>query len=202
MKGVAFMGNETIAALMGAIVGGVLTISGESFREARREARKSEQISHAIAGEISALLQIVEARGYLAAIRSLRALALSGTAEIFQAPIDQTYFSVIEANLQNIGMLPVELPLLIPKFLTLSKSALEDASALNAGKWTHFEASQLAIMYDGLRQVLEEAVATGREIVTLIATIYGSPHGRYPPMFKLRMLFKRRCTFGGDREPL
>ena len=99
---------------------------------------------------------------------------------LLKVHIEQTYFSVIEANLQNIGLLPAELPLLIPKFLTLSKSALEDIGAIRAGDWDGKAAAELVPMYEGLHQVIVAATTTGRQIVTLIATIYASPHGRYP----------------------
>jgi hypothetical protein len=187
-------------ALLGLIVGAVMTFAVQFCLELIRDARKAEQLSHAIAGEITALLGIVEARRYLDLIQGLRQLARQGNASFLQIHIEQTYFSVIEANLQNIGLLPVELPLLIPRFLTLSKSALEDISAVSQGRWSQMPPTELATMYDGLMQVMQAAMATGREIVTLVATIYGSPHGRYPIGLRIRMLFRRRI--GGKHFPV
>jgi hypothetical protein len=185
------MTSGSVSVLLAVVLGSALTLAAQVLLELLRDGRKSEQLSHAIAGEIYALLQIVEARNYIETVKAHHAFAAAGTGMILVIPISQTYFSVIEANLQNIGLLPAELPLLIPKFLTLSKSALEDVSALNDGKWHGKEASELAVMYDGLRQVFEAAIATGRQIVSLIATIYGSPHGRYPPGLKLRMAWRK-----------
>jgi hypothetical protein len=172
--------NAPIWTLAAVIVGGGISIGGQVILELVREGRKAEQLSHAIAGEISALLLLVDGRRYIEAIQQHHALARAGTAMLLKVHIEQTYFSVIEANLQNIGSLPAELPLLIPKFLTLSKSALEDFGAIRAGDWDGKAAAELAPMYEGLHQVIVAATTTGRQIVALVASIYASPHGRYP----------------------
>jgi hypothetical protein len=120
--------------------------------------------------------------------------ATGGRVTILKVRLEEKYFSVIEANLQHIGILPVELPLLIPKFLTLSKAAIEDVSLVNSGEWDSKTASELAELYDGLRQALEDVTATGREIISVIAIMYGSPHGRYPPGLRMRMFFRRKFS--------
>ncbi len=104
--------------------------------------------------------------------------------------VQKTFFPVIEANLQNIGLLPAELPLLITQFLSLSKAALEDASCLNSGAWDHFDPLQLARAYTDLIEVLQLAILAGRNTITLVATIYGSPHRRYPIALRVRMLLR------------
>jgi hypothetical protein len=192
------MNSATIWTLAAVIVGGAISIAGQVILELARDRRKAEQLSHAIAGEISALLLIVDGRRYIEAIQEHLALARVGTAMLLKVHIEQTYFSVIEANLQNIGLLPAELPLLIPKFLTLSKSALEDFGAMRAGDWDGKAAAELAPMYEGLHQVFVAATTTGRQIVALVATIYASPHGRYP--FPHVALVVDRIDFRGRRR--
>ncbi|GAC1497453.1 MAG: hypothetical protein NVS1B6_03130 [Steroidobacteraceae bacterium] len=177
--------------LIAVVLGSVLTLIAQVFIELLRDARKSEQLSHAIAGEISALLQIINARGYRQMVKAHLAEAAAGRATILKVRIEERYFSVIEANLQHIGMLPVELPLLVPKFLTLAKSAIEDVSFLNSREWDNKTASELATIYEVLRQVLEDVTATGQEIIAVIAVMYGSPHGRYPAGLRLRMLLRK-----------
>jgi hypothetical protein len=178
-------------ALLGVFVGGFITFAVQFLLELMRDDRKAEQLSHAIAGEISALLQIVEGRRYLEAVQAHGALAHQGTASILVIHIEETYFSVIEANLQSIGLLPVELPLLIPRFLTLSKSVLEDISAMSKGRWDQLPQNEMVAMYDGLGQVMQAALATGQEIITLVATLYGSPHGNYPLGLRMRLLGRK-----------
>jgi hypothetical protein len=51
--------KETAAALAGALVGGGLTIAANYLLEHARTADRAEQLSRAIAGEVSAVLEDV-----------------------------------------------------------------------------------------------------------------------------------------------
>lgn len=185
------MESETTAAFIGAVIGGGLTIVGNLVHESWRDARRAEQLSHAIAGEVNALIEIIEQRGYLEAIKEYAQLAHQGDAQVFKVRVTNSFFPVTEASLENIGLLPAELPILIPRFLTLAKSALEDIQALEAGHWADRDAEDFAEGYDELSEILEGAVAAGRSIVVVVASIYGSPHGRYPFGLHLRRVWWR-----------
>lgn len=60
------MGKETTAALAGAPVGRGLTIIANTVQEHARTAQRAEQMAHAIAGEVLAVLDVIGARGYVA----------------------------------------------------------------------------------------------------------------------------------------
>ena len=177
--------------LVAVVLGSVLTLVAQVLLELLRDARRSEQLSHAIAGEVSALLQIIKSRCYGEMVKAHLAEAAAGRATILKIHIEKNYFAVIEANLQHIGILPVELPLLVPKFLTLSKAAIEDVSFLNSGEWDDKTANGLAEMYSRLSQVLEAITITGTEIVSLISKMYGNPHGRYRTGLRIRMFLRK-----------
>lgn len=185
--------SSTLTALIAALVGGGVAILTGAALELLRDQRKGQQLSHAIAGEISALLEIVQKRGYSESLRQLCAQARGGNARVLKINIQRTYFPVIEANLQNIGLLPVELPLLIPRFLTLSKSVLEDFSSMHSGSMDNAYHQELSTFYDELIPVFDDAIKTGREIITVVAIMYGSPHRRYPIIVRLKMLC--RCKW-------
>jgi hypothetical protein len=104
--------------------------------------------------------------------------------------VSKAYFPVTESSLENIGMLPADLPLLIPKFLTLAKAALEDIEAIDAGYWNDRESDELAESYEELAQVLEAALTAGRNVVIVVVMIYGSPHGRFPISLQLGRLWR------------
>jgi hypothetical protein len=182
------MSSGSSSALIGVIVGGALTLAVQVILELVRDARKTRQLSHAIAGEISALLGIIASRQYVEMIAQYSQAASLGNRQILKINIQHNYFSVVEANLQHIGMLPVELPLLVPRFLILSKSALEDISTMNNGAWDAMTAPELIRVYDELGLVIQRAIKTGHEIITLIAMLYGSPHSRYPIGVRIKML--------------
>jgi hypothetical protein len=184
------MQDPTATALLAATVGGGMAILAGTVLELFKEGRKAQQLSHAVAGEVGAALEIIMKRGYVNLLTQYRDAANAGNAAIVKVSIQKTYFPVIEANLQNVGLLPVELPLLCTRFLTLSKAALEDVSNLNAGAWDHLDPPQLTQGYSELIEVLGAATKTGSEIITLVATLYGSPHGRYPLRVRLKMLLR------------
>jgi hypothetical protein len=193
------MENETTAALIGAVIGGGLTILGDLAQEMWRDSRRAEQLSHAIAGEVGAIIEVVEKRQYVENIKAYAQLAHAGQAEFMRVRVTKDYFPVTQSSLEHIGMLPAELPLLIPKFLTLANAALEDLEALAAGDWNECKVDELAESYDELAEVLEAALTAGRSLVIVVAMIYGSPHGRYPMSVQLGR-FWRWVTRCSDRK--
>jgi hypothetical protein len=152
------METETVAALIGGFVGGLLTISGNLIHEWWRDRRRSEQLAHAIAGEARALVHIIERRRYLEIIKDYAQRARQGEVIAFEGRITRNYFPVIEASLDQIGMLRGEMPLLIPEMLTLAKSVLEDMEAIQAGAWSDRDAQGYAEGYTELGDVLESAL--------------------------------------------
>jgi len=186
--------SSAIAALLGTLLGGGLTIASNLLLEHVRTASKAQQLSRAIAGEASALIMIVEARGYIAMIKGLADLARRGERRRLEIMARRDYFPTIEANLDSIGLLPADLPILVPRLLTFSKSALEDFDRLATAKEAAIAELNLARQYDKLAAVIEEAMSAARQIVTTVAAIYGSPHGRLPIGLKwrLRKAFRRQ----------
>lgn len=157
------------------------------IQEHIRTAGRAEQLAHAVAGEVSAVMGIVKARGYLEELRALANSAQFGLARIYRVTAKRNFFSTIEANLDSIGLLPAELPILVPKFLTLGKAALEDFESISSLNETNVHADELRQRYNALIGILEEAGSTGDLIVTLVATFYGSPHGRVPLASRMRL---------------
>lgn len=186
--------GEALAALMGAVIGGTLTIIGNILHERWREGRRAEQMSHAIAGEVSALIQIVRERRYVEDLKDHAEAARAGDAKIFCVRVSHDYFPVTRASIENLGMLPADLPLLVPRFLTLAKSVLEDFETLRSGQWDDMPADRLATGYSELLGVLEAALNAAEQIVAVVAVMYGSPHGRYPLGIRLIMLRHRAAA--------
>lgn len=186
--------GSAIAALVGTLLGGGLTIASNLLLEHVRNAAKAQQLAHAVAGEASALVMIVEARGYISLIKTLAELARQGERRRLEIIARRNYFPTIEANLGLIGLLPADLPILVPRLLTFSKSALEDFDRLATATDPEIAELNLALQYDQLAAVLEEAMSTARKIVVAVAAIYGSPHNRLPIRLKWRLRKALRPT--------
>jgi hypothetical protein len=166
--------GSAILALIGTLIGGGLTIATNLYLDNRRTAAKARQLSRAIAGEADAVLRIVEARRYITTIKALAELARKGDHRSLEIVARKDYFPTIEANLASIGLLPADLPSLVPRMLTFSKSALEDFERLaHTEDATTIPGANLALQYDELAAVMEEGMSTARQIITRVAAIYG-----------------------------
>jgi hypothetical protein len=186
------MNGSVWATLTVAVIGGLIAVIGQTVLEMIRDGRKAGQLSHAIAGEVSVILQLIEARKYRSAINACITATSAGNPLILKIHLHQKYFSVIEANLQSIGVLPADLPILIPRFLNIANAGIEDINALAAGGYfDHLTAPELVELYEGLDKIIVELNETGQKIIVLVATIYGSPYHRYPVRVKLGMLRHR-----------
>jgi hypothetical protein len=167
--------DEASAALMGAVIGASATLLADYFREKREIARRAEQIALAAAGEISALMEIVRRRDYIKSIQELERAAAQGEAIKFTVRITHNYFPVLEASVVELGILPDDLPSLIPRFLTFAKSALEDIQAIEGGFWDERPVNQWQSGYGELAQVLEDAMGVGTQILAAVEKLYPRP---------------------------
>jgi hypothetical protein len=167
------METETTAALIGGVIGGSLTIGGNLLHEWWRDRRGAERLARAIAGEVGALLRILNRRRYLDTIRDYAQRARDGEIFIFDGRISKNYFPVIEASLGQIGILRAELPVLVPELLTLAKSALEDFEAIEGGEWAQRDAQGYADGYEELAGILESVQSIAGRIQAEVERIYG-----------------------------
>jgi hypothetical protein len=164
--------DEAVAALIGAFIGAAGPIALSLFQEKRHDARRAQQTALAVAGEIRAVMEIVRKRDYIAGIRYVEELARGGEIVPFKVRVTHNYFPVVERSLENLGILPDGLSSLIPRFLTLAKSALEDISAIEQGVWNDRKPQEWFDGYQDLADVLESAMAAGTEIVAIVESRY------------------------------
>lgn len=166
------MESEAIAALFGAFVGAAGPIAVNLINDRVQRKRRAKQISLAVAGEVAAILEIIRRRNYLEGIRKAESDAETGNPWFIKIRITREYFPVVEAALVDLGILPDELPSLIPRFLTLAKSALEDLQALDGGHWNDRAAEDIIDGYRGLRDVFEGAMEVAAAILVIVRRLY------------------------------
>jgi hypothetical protein len=121
---------KTLVPVISAFIGGLIGIMGSyaAFLYQRRLERKS--ITAAFAAEIYALLELVEKRDYVSAIKQDIESIKSGSRMRHSIPVTQTYFNVYFKNLDKIGLLKASIASKIVLFYTNAFALLEDFKTL------------------------------------------------------------------------
>jgi len=155
----------TISMIIGSVLAIAVGFFSTLFFERRRDKRVQRALVLAFRGEISALLNIVERRGYIRDLQGvISGMKESGVVQKFFFTAKRDYFTVFETNAGSIGLLPSPMPEDVACFYTYAKSILEDMGQIEAGPddWDLNEAIE---MHKELLSVLQEAVKVGEKIV-------------------------------------
>ena len=121
---------KTLLPVISALIGGLIGIAGGyvAFIYQRRSERRS--LTAAFAAEIYALLEIVEKRDYVGAIKQEIESIKSGSRTRHSIPVTQTYFNVYFKDLDKIGLLKAPISSKIVLFYTNAFGLLEDFKTL------------------------------------------------------------------------
>jgi hypothetical protein len=169
---------ESLFPLVAVLLGGVLTIAGGYFStiliERQRLEREQKNLAFAFRGEISAILQLIQDRDYLARFADIIA-GIEKTGEPFYVPfrVRYQYDSVFRSNANKIGSLANPLPELLAIFYTRMASILEDFSSLGDGTYASLSAQDLSGLYKRTLKMLSGTHASGQEIIDKIDELYG-----------------------------
>jgi hypothetical protein len=170
--------SEALIPLVAVLLGGILSIAGGYFStiliEKQRLEREQKNLALAFRGEVSAILHLIEDRGYVQRFADIIA-EMERTDKPFYAPlrVRYQYDSVYRENVDKIGSLANPLPELLAVFYTRMASLLEDFSSLGDGTFASLSTQDLLRMYKSTLRVLTGATASGKEIVAKIDELYG-----------------------------
>ena len=118
-----------MADILSVVIGGALAIAGGLAPRLWESRRQRRALAHALAGEVSAIIDIVERRRYQEGVRELiRAVETSHQPLFLRVPITQNYFVVYEANSVNVGLLPRKTARDVASFYTHAKALIEDVT--------------------------------------------------------------------------
>ena len=118
-----------MADIISVAVGGAIGIAGGVVIKLWEGQREKRALAYALAGEVSAILEIVERRKYRQAVRQLMTAVETNRQPLFiQVPITQKYFTVFEANAAKVGLLPRNAARDVACFYTYAKSIIEDVT--------------------------------------------------------------------------
>ncbi|MFL6207949.1 MAG: hypothetical protein ACJ74W_03825 [Pyrinomonadaceae bacterium] len=159
--------------LLQTLIGGLLTFLGglSATYLIQRSQRKADRqnLASAFYGEVSALLAIIEKRGYLESIEhDLEHMARTGQISLTHFKVSRSYFNVYEQNVGKIGLLPAPLPEKIVSFYTFVFAALEDFQDIGEGKFQHCAVSEVKEMLEELLDISKNVLILGKQIQNLI----------------------------------
>ena len=100
--------SEFLAALAGAVVGGMIAVFGGFKLDQHQRIKVRENLRAAIAVEIASLVELVKRQEYAKHLRAFARYILTAPQEhrtVFRLPIKQSYFTVYETNAASIGEL-------------------------------------------------------------------------------------------------
>lgn len=118
------MQNQPVLQLLSVIIAGIF---GAVFTKFLEEFRQRRSLSHALAGEIEAILNVIRHRGYIAGLdEAINKIETTGESWSFRVRVEQNYFSVYERNADRIGLLRNGAASDVAHFYTYLKSLIED----------------------------------------------------------------------------
>jgi hypothetical protein len=157
--------------LIQTLIGGGLSLLGGLLSpiivDGFRTKREATNLAFAFAGEITALLRIVEARHYIEDMqRCIAHMQKTNEPVYFSATIRQDYFRAYQQNVSRIGLLEPPLPKHIALFYMQTQSILEDMADINDHpKMGRLGGENLLRRYEELLTLLESIVALSKQIL-------------------------------------
>ena len=159
--------DQFIAALMGAIVGGLIATLGAFALDTHQRNKRRENLRAAIAIEVASLVELVKRQEYAAHLRAFadRVLTLApDDNRAFKLPIKQSYFTVYETNASAIGDLPTEEAVEIIGFYQQARSIVDsviDETQLDP----RITSEDISDYYKSIANLVENLCIFGRNLV-------------------------------------
>jgi hypothetical protein len=158
------------SGLIGAVIGGLLTIAGAWAQAAYYRRDRRAHLKASLAAEISSLVALARVNQYDAYLRQnadlAEALPAGTTPEAVVIPADHNYFSVFEASAAEIGLLDARLAARIIGFYQATRSWLDTVSRPNAGDMQALTGEQAAWLYRRLADRICALATFGDSLVT------------------------------------
>jgi hypothetical protein len=162
-----------ISVIVGALLVAIGGFASNSWLEIARERKLRRTLALALQGEIQALLEIFEKRGYIEGIRAAKAqIEATGKFQAYHFRARKNYFSVFEANAGKIGILKPPLSELIARFYAQAHSILEDMERFKELDPASVDPIAAIADYNEVLNIFEDTVAVGRRIVQEVSRHY------------------------------
>ena len=160
---------DTIPVLLSAFVGGAIGFFASWGMKIVERRHERLALANALAGEIGAIVEIVERREYLEDVRkTITQIRATHQVLIFRVRVSQNVFSVYEANALQVGLLPTNVARDVARFYILAKSLIEEVTTDDSSPRAEAEALR------GLEQLAEfiiSFVALGKDLTKKLESV-------------------------------
>jgi hypothetical protein len=119
-----------VAALLGAVVGGLMSAAASFGFEWWADCRSRRNLSIAIAGEVAAMSEMIRRRQYLEGIRYACQAAERGEVHLFQVMLPAEILLVSRSAMKQVGLLRGALPTLVPRAVMMADAIAADLNRL------------------------------------------------------------------------
>lgn len=164
---------ELAAALIGALVGGLLTMVGSIAQSAWEQKRSLKSVKAAICAEIATLIEIARGNEYEAELRNLAKLTALDTGETplprFRTRMGAPNFIVFQANAAAIGTFSAAHAAQIVSFYQGVSSWLISADYVSVEKFEISDREHLSSYYLVLADALNQLVIDGEKLIADLA---------------------------------
>jgi len=151
-----------MSEIISVVVGGALAIAGGVIATTLEHRRERKALAYALAGEIKAIVDIVERRKYHEFINQMiEVIEKTRQPDFIRIRIEQNYFVVYEANAMKVGLLPRDAAHDVARFYTYAKSIIEDVTDDRFSPQTDVEALQ---RLKGLQDLIGRLVSLGNKV--------------------------------------
>lgn len=149
------------AALGGAVAGAVASFFPTWFLARRKESSFSKQIENCLISEISALVEIIDHRSYLSAIKEAIAHLRLQPEDTYSLAVEvpEHYSRVYQENCKNIGVVETEIARKIITFHQLIVAVVQDLKTDGP-----FSSGASLEAFEEMEKIFEQALCIGREL--------------------------------------
>jgi len=171
--------DSGLAALLGALIGGVTSWLATWSIEVRRDRRQARNLALAAASEIDASLTMVRARDWAGACQRALLAAEHGQTVQLTVHVRDDYIPNCRAAMAHAGVISRDLSVYLSRFITIVDSVVSDLKRLN----DHAPGTQGSLFgsdepqgakefYTSLAQLMDAGFRVGAEVVTLVDKKY------------------------------
>lgn len=174
--------DQGLAALLGALIGGLSAFLAAWRIEVQRERRLARNAAVASACEVDALLMLIKARKWRDSFVQYKEVAEQGTVVCLQIPVHEKPLPLTRQAVMTVGAIDPELVVYMSRLVTVADALTADLRRLYEtgvdeprGLLTSDDPEFAASLYGEMIQLLDAGFEVGSRLVSVVDRRYPRP---------------------------